>query len=178
MAPTTPAPGTQTVPPSRSASDPRKLLYIMLFLVVGNLFLLAVIQVAHRVMASLNNQPATTSQPATVAAQQPPMLPCQDSWKREAQGIGDHRKEDITNFNVRPMEPGCLSGLIYAPSDWSRWSKMVVAGTPDCLTWFQPFGSERPLGPFKPNELPEFPVTAPHPWRVSTECTLKYFQKS
>lgn len=168
-------PTSQRAQPIRSSmSDPRRLLIILLFGIVGNLLLVAIVQIVYRMEASSKVASVTNpTQPVTVPT---PTLPCLNSWKREAQHIGDHRNEETNYFDVGPTPPGCFSELIYAPSDWSRWSKMVVGGSPDCLTWFWPFGDERPIGPFKPNELPEFPVTTPHPWRISTECTIKYFR--
>ncbi|GEM_PF-2114145 len=160
--------------PRRNRTNLHRALTFILAGVVAALLLMAFKDFTHRAEASAKNNATDNAPHATVAPL--PTLPCPDSWKREAQHIGDHRSDDISNFDVGPTPAGCFSELIYAPSDWNRWSKMVVGGKPDCLTWFWPFGSERPIGPFKPNELPEFPVTAPHPWRISTECTIKYFR--
>ncbi len=176
MAPTTPAPAPQTVRPTRNGtSDPRKLLLLLFFGIVGNLFLIAIVQIVHRMEASARSASATNNVSQSAAAPTP-TLPCQDAWQREAQGLGDHRDQTIDHFDVGPTPAGCFEEWIYVPSNWSRWGKTFFPGGPDCQVWFWFFGSERPIGPYSPNDLPDFPVGPPTKWRISTNCTIRYFR--
>jgi len=107
-----------------------------------------------------------------------PTLPCKDAWVRQQQKLGDHRNQNIDSFDIEPTPAGCFEEFNYAPSDWNRWEKMFIPGGPDCQAWFWFFGQEHPIGPYGPNGLPDFPVSSPRPWRVSTNCTIKYFRTS
>lgn len=171
MAQATPeAPAAPSIRDSRL--DPRGLLKLILFVFVGALLIPVFLQYKH------SREEAAKKDASQIVAVSAPRLPCPDAWTRQAQGIGDHRKEDVDHFDVEPTTPGCFSELIYEPSDWSRWEKMVISGKQDgsnCTIWFWLFGSD-PVGPYSQNNLPEFPATVPRPWRVSTDCTIRYFQ--
>ena len=171
MDPTTPAAATPRPRPNRTSLH--KALTLILGGIVALLLLMALRDFKNRADASAKN--SATNVPQSIAVPTP-TLPCQDSWQREAQGLGDHRNQRIDYFDVEPTPAGCFEESIYAPSDWSRWGKMFFPGGPDCQAWFWFFGSERPIGPYGPNDLPEFPVGPPTKWRISTNCTIRYFR--
>lgn len=115
----------------------------------------------------------------------------QDAWSRESRGIGDHRKETISYFDVEPTPVSPINDLpqwsewIYTPDDWSNWGKEFRGeDVSQCQAWFTFFNSGRWYGPFDQNHLPEFTnppaISWSYPktkWRVATNCTLRYFQR-
>ena len=104
-------------------------------------------------------------------------LVCGDAWQRDSQKLGDHSQETTAYFDVAPTK-NCFGEWISIPP-WKAWGKQftdINAAKDGCLIWFQYWGRDRVFGPYGPNEIPEF-NDYPGKWRISTNCTLRYYQK-
>ena len=101
---------------------------------------------------------------------------CKDSWAREAKDIGNHLEEaDLEFFDITPS-PGCFEQWNRMPRNWSRWGFQFMDSNPKCFVWFWYYGSEKPIGPYYQNNLPDLPVGSLTKWRVYTNCTIRYFR--
>jgi hypothetical protein len=101
---------------------------------------------------------------------------CADSSQRDSQGVGNHLNEHIEYFDVAPTSD-CFGEWIYIPSEWYQYRITFMHNTPECRASFWFFG-HAPIGPFAQNSLPDHIVSDPTKWRVSTNCTVRYFRTS
>jgi len=163
---------TQSTPPvvqtsSRPISGNIVTVPILLILIVG--ISMAIWKAG--LFARISHPTATASQPTIVTT---PRV-CKNAWQREERGIGNHANEGVGDFDIQPTN-GCFGEWDTLPSSWADFDKEFVPGGDECRIWFHIFGQEKPIGPFGPNDMPEFHWRTGQKFRVATNCTIKFFR--